>query len=127
MPSIHERIREDLLSCEQDLWTAITSANPAPAVKKLCLPEANLIFPQMPILTVEGNPSLNDGLQPPFHRFDSYRLNQVRVIVVNLTAGIVTYQIEAARGGQAYNATSSSTWSQGADGEWRMACHQETI
>ncbi|KAK9357259.1 hypothetical protein V1504DRAFT_472212 [Lipomyces starkeyi] len=79
MPSIHDRIREDLLIGERALWTALNSADPGPAVQKMCNPEANLMFPQMPILTLDGEPSLKEALQPPFHRFDSYALDEVRV------------------------------------------------
>lgn len=128
MPSIHERIRDELLLRERALWTALTSADPAPAVEKLSSPEANFIFPQMPIVTIDGTePSLEDTVQPPFHRFDSFSLGDTRTIILDLMAGVITYQITATKGNQVYNATGSSTWSQGSDGEWKLACHQETL
>lgn len=127
MPQIHERIREDLLLRERALWTALTSGNPGPAVMKMCSPEANLMFPQMPILTVEGDNSISKALESKFHRFDNYSLDEVRTIVLDLMAGIVTYKITAARGNTTYNATASTTWGQGSDGEWRVFCHQETL
>lgn len=127
MPSMHDRIREDLLNKERALWTALTSADPAPAVQKLCNPEANLMFPQMGILTLEDESTFHEALKPPFHRFDGYQLDEVRVIIIDLMAGVVTYKVRAVRGKNEYRATSSTTWSQGSDGEWRIACHQETL
>ncbi|KAJ5115514.1 hypothetical protein NUU61_001273 [Penicillium alfredii] len=127
MPSIHDRIREDLLNKERALWTALTSADPAPAVQKLCNPEANLMFPQMPILTLEDEATFKDALKPPFHRFDGYQLDEVRTIIIDLMAGVVTYKLRAVRGRSEYQATGSTTWSQASDGEWRIACHQETL
>ncbi|KAJ5601216.1 hypothetical protein N7510_010750 [Penicillium lagena] len=127
MPSMHDRIREDLLNKEQALWTALTSADPAPAVKKLCNDEANMMFPQMPIITLEDESSFGNALKPPFHRFDGYQLDEVRTIIIDLMAGVVTYKVRAVRGKNQYQATASTTWSQGSDGEWRVACHQETL
>lgn len=124
---MHERIREDLLLKERALWTAMTSAAPAPAVQKLCNPEVNLMFPQMPILTLEDQSTFEKALEPPFHRFDGYQLDEVRVIIIDLMAGVVTYKVRAMRGKREYLATGSSTWSQGSDGEWLMAHHQETL
>lgn len=127
MPSIHDRIREDLLNKERALWTALTSADPAPAVLKLCNPEAILMFPQMEILTLEDDSKFHKALEPPFHRFEGYQLDEVRTIVIDLMAGVVTYKIRAVRGENEYRATGSTTWSQGSDGEWRICCHQETL
>lgn len=127
MPSIHDRIREDLLNMERALWTALTSANPASAVQKLCNPEVNMMFPQMQILTLEDESIFKDALKPPFHRFDGYELDEVRTIILDLMAGIVTYKVRAVRGKSEYRATVSTTWSQGSDGEWRIGCHQETL
>lgn len=127
MPSIHDRIREDLLNKERALWTALTSADPAPAVQKLCNLEANMIFPQMETLTLEDESQFQNALKPPFHRFDRYQLDEVRTIVIDLMAGVVTYKIRAVRGENEYRATGSTTWSQGSDGEWRVVCHQETL
>lgn len=124
---MHDRIREDLLNKERALWTALTSADPAPAVRKLCNPEANMMFPQMEILTLEDVSEFHKALSPPFHRFDGYQLDEVRTIVIDLMAGVVTYKIRAVRGKNEYRATSSTTWSQGSDGEWRICCHQETL
>ncbi|OJJ33678.1 hypothetical protein ASPWEDRAFT_52113 [Aspergillus wentii DTO 134E9] len=126
MAPMHERIRDDLLIRERALWTALTSADPGPAVEKLCNPDANMIFPKMPILTLDTEPSLSKALQPPFHRFDQYSLSEVRVIIIDLMAGTVTYRIHASRGEREYRAIGSTTWSQASDGEWRIVCHQET-
>lgn len=128
MPSIHERIRDDLLIRERALWTALTSADPAPAIRKLASPDANLLFPELPIVALdESEPSLQDAIQPSFHRFDSFSLGDTRILILDLMAGVVTYRITATKGNEVYNATGSSTWSQGSDGEWRLACHQETL
>lgn len=128
MPSINERIRDDLLAQERAFWTALTSADPAPAIQKLCRPDANMLFPQMPIVTLnETEPSLQDIVQSPFHQFDAFSLGDTRTIILDLMAGIITYQITATQGGEVYNATGSSTWCQESDGEWRLACHQETL
>lgn len=85
------------------------------------------MFPQMPILTLQGDNSIPNALENKFHRFDNYSLDEVRPIVIDLMAGIVTYRVTAARGNTAYNATASTTWGQGSDGEWRIFCHQETL
>lgn len=127
MPSIHERIREELLTKERALWTALTSADPAPAVQKLSNPEANFMFPKMGILTLEDESQFSAAMKPPFHRFDGYQLDDVRTIIVDLMAGVVTCRIYAVSGKTEYRATSSTTWSQGSDGEWRICCHQETL
>jgi len=127
MPSIHDRIREDLLNKERALWTALTSADPASAVQKLCNVDANLLFPQMQVITLEDESSFQNALKPPFHQFDGYQLDEVRTIIIDLMAGVVTYKIRAVRGKHEYQATASTTWGQGSDGEWRIACHQETL
>ncbi|KAJ5156914.1 uncharacterized protein N7482_008014 [Penicillium canariense] len=127
MPSMHDRIREDLLNKERALWTALTSADPAPAVQKLCNPEANLMFPQMPILTLENESDFHNALKPPFHRFDGYQLDEVRIIIIDLMAGAVTYKVRAVRGQKEYRATGSTTWGQGSDGEWTIFSHSETL
>lgn len=127
MPQISERICEDLLLRERALWTALTSGNPGPAVLKMCSPEANLLFPQMPILTVDGDNKILQEMEGKFHRFDNYSLDEVRPIVIDLMAGVVTYKVTAARGSTAYNASASTTWGQGSDGEWKIFCHQETL
>ncbi|KAJ5083197.1 hypothetical protein N7456_012624 [Penicillium angulare] len=127
MPTMHERIRADLLHKERSLWTALTSADPAPAVKKLSNQEVNLMFPKMHTLTLEDEEAFDEGLKPPFHRFDGYQLDDVRTIVIDLMAGAVTYKVRAVRGNQEYRATGSTTWNQAADGEWRIVAHQETL
>jgi len=127
MPSIHDRIREDLYNKERALWTALTSADPAPAIRKLCNEDANLMFPKMGIITLEDDEKFRDALKPPFHRFDGYQLDEVRTIIIDLMAGVVTCKVFATRGTKQYRATSSTTWSQASDGEWRISCHQETL
>lgn len=128
MPSINERIRDDLFVRERALWTAFTSADPAPAARKLCTPKANFLLPQTPIVALDGSdPSFEAVMQPPSRRFDYFALGDTRVIVLDLMAGVITYHITASRGEEAYNATGSSTWKQGSDGEWLLACHQETL
>lgn len=127
MPGIHDRIREDLYNKERALWTALTSADPAPAVRKLCNEDANLMFPKMGIITLEDEEQFKDALKPPFHRFDGYQLDEVRTIIIDLMAGVVTCKVHAVRGHKQYKATSSTTWSQASDGEWRISCHQETL
>ncbi|GAA91889.1 hypothetical protein AtubIFM55763_007902 [Aspergillus tubingensis] len=125
--SIHERIREDLIGKERRLWTALTSADPGPEIKKMCNEEANLLFPQREVLHLHSKPSISEALKPPFHHFDEYELQEVRVIVIDLMAGSVTYKINARRGEETYRGTGSTTWSQGSDGEWRIVVHQETL
>jgi hypothetical protein len=127
MPNIHDRIREELLNKERALWTALTSADPAPAVFKLSNPEANFMFPKMEILTLQDEDAFKKALRPPFHRFDGYQFEEVRTIIVDLMAGVVTYKIRAVRGKKEYTATGSTTWSQGSDGEWTIATHTETL
>lgn len=124
---MHDWMREDLLGKERDLWTALTSADPAPAVQKLCNPDVNMMFPEMEILTLEDEDEFKDALKAPFHRFDNYQLDDVRTLFVGLMAGVVTYKVRATRGATQYEATASTTWSQGADGEWLMICHSETL
>ncbi|KAI2871925.1 hypothetical protein CBS11852_10911 [Aspergillus niger] len=125
--AIHERIREDLIGKERRLWTALTSADPGPEIKKMCNEEANLLFPQREILHLHSKPSISEALKPPFHHFDEYELQEVRVIVIDLMAGSVTYKINARRGEETYRGTGSTTWSQASDGEWRIVVHQETL
>lgn len=127
MAPIHDRIRDDLLIKERSLWTALTSADPGPEIEKLSNEEANFLFPKTPILTLDGKPSIQDALKPPFHHFDSYELQEVRVIIIDLMAGTVTYRINASRDNQAYLATGTTTWSQASDGEWRIVTHTETM
>lgn len=128
MPSINKHIQDDLFIHERALWTAFTSADPAPAARKLCTPEANFLLPQTPIVALDGSdPSFEAVMQPPSRRFDYFALGDTRVIVLDLMAGVITYHITASRGEEAYNATGSSTWKQGSDGEWLLACHQETL
>lgn len=127
MPSMHDRIREDLLIKTRSLWTALTSADPAPEIKKLSNEEVNLVFPKMETLTLQDEDHFNAAMKPPFHRFDAYQLDDVRTIVIDLMAGTVTYKVYATRGNKEYRATGISTWSQGSDGEWRLVTHQETM
>lgn len=127
MPQIHDRIRDDLLIKERSLWTALTSANPGPEIERLSNPEANFLFPGKPVLTLDGEPSLSKELRPPFHHFDQFQLEEVRVIVIDLMAGTVTYKINATRGDESYVGTGSTTWSQASDGEWRIVTHTETL
>lgn len=133
MPSMHERIMEDMKLKERQLWTALTSADPAHAVNKLCLPNANLLFPNQDILALnpddpdKNEKKLQEVLAPPFHRFDDFSLSDVRPTVIDLMAGTMTYRISAYRGKRVYNATGSTTWAQGSDGEWRVVVHQETL
>lgn len=133
MPSMHERIQEDLKLKERQLWTALTSADPAHAVNKLCSPTANFLFPNKDIIALnpdqpdKNEKTLQEVLAPPFHRFDDFSLMDVRPMVIDLMAGTITYRISAYRGKKEYNATGSTTWAQGSDGEWRIVAHQETL
>jgi hypothetical protein len=133
MPAMHERIQEDLKLKERQLWTALTSADPAHAVNKLCSPNANLLFPNMDIVALDpdqpekNEKTLEEVLAPPFHRFDNFSLMNARPLVIDLMAGTITYRISAYRGKREYNATGSTTWAQGSDGEWRIVAHQETL
>ncbi|KAJ5752691.1 hypothetical protein N7520_009608 [Penicillium odoratum] len=127
MPSIDDRTREDLLNKERDLWAALTSADPAPAVQKMCNSKVNMIFPQIPILTLEDESTFKDALELPFRRFETYQLNIAQTIIIGLMAGVMTYEVRAIREGSEYRATASTTWCQDSDGEWRVACHQETL
>lgn len=137
MAPIHERIKEDLILKERQLWTALTSADPAHAVNKLCGPSANLIFPNQDIVALspdtdetaykQNEKKLGRILAPPFHRFDDFSLTEVRPLVIDLMAGSLTYRVSAHRDQTVYNATGSTTWAQGSDGEWRVVVHQETL
>ncbi|KAJ5902681.1 hypothetical protein N7495_003209 [Penicillium taxi] len=127
MPSMYDRIREDLAQKERSLWTALTSAEPVAALQKLSNPEACFMFPKKDILTLEDEEEFRNALKPPFHRFDGYQFDDVRIIILDLMAGIITYRIHAVRGKKEYRATCSTTWSQGSDGEWTLGAHQETL
>lgn len=130
---MHDRIMEDLKLKERQLWTALTSADPAHAVNKLCSPSANFLFPNKDILALnpededKNEKKLEEMLAPPFHRFDDFSLTDVRPLVIDLMAGTMTYRIYAYRGKKEYHATGSTTWAQGSDGEWRIIVHQETL
>ncbi|KAL3460836.1 hypothetical protein BJX64DRAFT_262298 [Aspergillus heterothallicus] len=124
MPAIYERISSDLVAQERTLWTTLTSADPAPELERFTHPEGIYLFPKKDIVTVEKLP---EAFSKPFHRFDEYNLEDVRVIVIDLMAGTVTYRIRARRDNNHYNATGSTTWGQGSDGEWRLISHQETL
>ncbi|EGR44183.1 uncharacterized protein TRIREDRAFT_70894 [Trichoderma reesei QM6a] len=126
MPAMNDWLRDDLLGKENDLCTALTSANPAPAVLKLCAPDAALMFPNMDIISPEDQEAFHDAMQPPFHRFDDYQVEDMRAHFIGLMGGVVTYKIKASRGKEKYRATASSTWNQGADGEWLLVAHSET-
>lgn len=127
--AMHERIREDLVTKERALWTALTSADPGHSVKKLCSDDANLIFPNKEILALDNmeESKFEKELAAPFHHFDDYALSNVRVLVLDLMAGVVTYKLEAIRGNKRYQANGSSVWSQGSDGEWRLNVHTESL
>ena len=126
MNSIEDQTRQDLLLHERALWTALTGDNPGPALMKMCDPNVNLIFPQMPILTVSGHPPIQDVLKPHFHHFDNYALEDIRIAVIDRTAGVVVCKVAAAHGNQAHNISASTTWGREVGGEWRVVCHQET-
>ncbi|KAL7944720.1 hypothetical protein V8C42DRAFT_345854 [Trichoderma barbatum] len=127
MPAMNDWLRDDLFGKEHDLCTAITSANPAPAILKMCAPDAALMFPKMDIISPEDEDAFHDALQPPFHRFDDYQVEDMRAHFIGLMGGVVTYKIRASRGKEKYRATASSTWNQGADGEWLLVAHSETL
>lgn len=124
MPPIHERIESEIVAQERTLWTAITSADPKPELERLSSPNAVFLFPKKGIVTVDD---LGETFTNKFHKFDEYDLQDVRVIVIDLMAGTVTYRIRATQNGQEYVATGSSTWGQGSDAEWRLIAHQETL
>ncbi|KAJ5724229.1 hypothetical protein N7488_002264 [Penicillium malachiteum] len=126
MPDIHDRIREDLMNKEIELWTALTSAEPAPPIIKLSNPEANFLFPKKEVLTLQDERRFRKALRPPFHRFDSYEMLDIRLIIIDLMAGTVTCKVHALRDNKKYRVTSHTTWSQASDGEWRIVTHQET-
>ncbi|EHK45337.1 hypothetical protein TRIATDRAFT_37876 [Trichoderma atroviride IMI 206040] len=126
MPAMNDWLRDDLFGKERDLCTAITSANSAPAVLKLCAPDAALMFPKTEILSPEDEDALKDAMRPPFHRFDDFETEDMKAHFIGLMGGVVTYKIKASKGKEKYNATASSTWNQGADGEWLLVAHSET-
>ncbi|KOS23204.1 hypothetical protein ESCO_003379 [Escovopsis weberi] len=127
MPGLDDRMREDLLNKECALWTALTANHPGPVVKPLCLPDANLLFPQTDIIRLNDPEDFEDALESPINRFDNYELHDVSVIIIGLMAGVITYTVDAKRGKHKYQATGSSTWAQASDGEWRLAAHSETL
>ncbi|KAL4806251.1 hypothetical protein BDV18DRAFT_139061 [Aspergillus unguis] len=125
MPAIYDRIKDTLVVQERILWTTITSADPAPELKRLCHEDAVLLLPKKDILTVDD---FEEAFKGKFHKFDEYNLEDVRPLTIDLMAGTITYRIKAQREGEdAYIATGSSTWGQGSDGEWRLISHQETL
>ncbi|KAL4873954.1 hypothetical protein BDV12DRAFT_158804 [Aspergillus spectabilis] len=124
MPAIYERIEQDLIAQERTLWTALTSADPPPELERLSHPNAIYLFPKKDITDVE---SLSETFRDKFHHFDSYDLQDVRVIVIDLMAGTITYRIRATHGKKQYVATGATTWGQGSDGEWRIISHQQTL
>jgi hypothetical protein len=69
---------------------------------------------------------LEQELAAPFRHFDDFALRHVRVLVLDLMAGVVTYEIVAVRDQKEYNFNGTSTWSQGSDGEWRLNVHAES-
>ncbi|KAL4782190.1 hypothetical protein BJX76DRAFT_349575 [Aspergillus varians] len=87
MPAIYERIEQDLIVKERTLWTALTSADPVPELERFCHSEAILLFPKKGIVTMDN---LDEAFRKPFHRFDEYDLQDVRVIVIDLMAGTIT-------------------------------------
>lgn len=126
MPDIHDRIREDLQNKERELWTALTSAEPAPPIIHLSNPSANFLFPKKEVLTLQDRRKFHKALRPPFNRFDTYEIQDMRVLIIDLMAGTVTCKIDATRDKKKYRMTSHTTWSQASDGEWRICTHQET-
>ncbi|KAL2817114.1 hypothetical protein BJX63DRAFT_419690 [Aspergillus granulosus] len=87
MPPIYERISSDLVAQERTLWTTLTSADPAPELERFTHPEGTYLFPKKDIITVG---KLQEAFSRPFHRFDEYNLEDVRVLVIDLMAGTVT-------------------------------------
>ncbi|KAL4920683.1 hypothetical protein BDW62DRAFT_208810 [Aspergillus aurantiobrunneus] len=81
MPPIYDRIAQDLVAQERTLWAYLTSADPAPELERISHPEAVHLFPRQDIVTVD---KLREAFSKPFHRFDEYELQDVRVINMHL-------------------------------------------
>ncbi|KAJ5094639.1 hypothetical protein N7456_010500 [Penicillium angulare] len=126
MPDIHDRIRTEVMDKERALWTALTSAEPASEIIKLSNSYANFLWPKKEVLTFQDEKKFRRALKAPFHRFDTYELQDVRIIIMGLMAATVTCTVDATRDNKRWRATSHTTWSQASDGEWRICTHQET-
>ncbi|KAJ5923173.1 hypothetical protein N7454_008418 [Penicillium verhagenii] len=125
MPDIHDRIRDEVSDKELALWTAVTCADPASELIKLSNPDANFMFPKKEVLTLQDHDKFRKALKPPFNRFDSYRIDEVRIFIMGLMAATVTCKVHAERENKKYTITSHTTWSQASDGEWRIVTHGE--
>ncbi|KJZ74020.1 hypothetical protein HIM_06688 [Hirsutella minnesotensis 3608] len=129
MPRLNERIETDIKMKEHAFWAGLSSRSPEEVLLPLLAPDCVLHLPNSPPLSSDTEPALEEAVSDPksFKKWDKYDLEQMHVTVIDLMAAFVCYHVSASRGGKDYEALCTTVWKQEADGEWKAACHTQTL
>lgn len=113
---------DELLDLERATWRAMSTPGEAPAFyDRVLADEVIMLLPGAGV--IDDRSTVVDSMRGA--GWDDYTLEDERALLVHDDVGIVTYRGQARRGELRYEALFSTTWAR-ADGEWRMAAHQQT-
>jgi uncharacterized protein (TIGR02246 family) len=113
----------DLLQLEQQGWEALAAGRGAEFYERVMAEDAVTVVPGM-VLDRRQPLASRQGVTP----WSEYRLRGQRVIMLGRDAALITYEVTASRPGdeRPYHAQLTSVYVATADGDWRLALHQQT-
>jgi hypothetical protein len=114
-------MEDELLALEDEGWRALSSESGAGFYERHLAEDAAMIFP-FGVMDRSATIEAIAGAPP----WQSYAIQDARVITLDENSAVVVYRATAQRAGQPeYRALMSSTYVR-RNGDWKLALHQQT-
>lgn len=118
-------LRKEVVDMERRTWEDLKSSGRA--LEPFLAPECLMIFPGATILDAESQPSLREILdRSDMKPWTEYKMENVHVLRLGDEAASISYEVEARRKKERYDAMITSIWRRNGVGEWKMCMHQQT-
>src|SRR3954451_10512492 len=115
------RVHDELIELEHEGWNALVAGDAAAYYGERLAADAVMAFPFGMMGREEAIASM--AAAPPW---ESFSISEARVVALTPDSGVLVYRVVARRPGeQPYAAVVSSTFAR-AQGEWRVAFHQQS-
>ncbi|KAJ6547661.1 hypothetical protein B0H19DRAFT_1166749 [Mycena capillaripes] len=121
--SINDRLQKDVKSLEVQMWRALRDSGPA-VFEYTAADECTFAIDGM-VLDKKSEPTLKEYMENQYKPWDTYEMHDLRVIEIGLMAAATVYKVTARRDNQRKTLLCASSWSQGADAEWKLKMHAE--
>ncbi|KAF7346114.1 DUF4440 domain-containing protein [Mycena sanguinolenta] len=126
--TIRERLKKDVRQLEIHMWRALRDSGPA--VFEYTTDDCTFAIDGL-VLDKDSEPTLKEYMEKTYEPWAKYEIHDLRIIELDLMAAAAAYKVTASRiidenkPPEHYTLLCGSSWSQGADGEWKLKSHSE--